>query len=145
MQLSWLKKPELPDVVLIVGSASLVLVCLFLLAVPGFTHLRDRAREARIKGNALTLQLAAETYAYRHEGQYALDALDLLTYLPDDCPPTNPFTREPSEFCVDIGDLTYRSPRNGGDYIIEAWGPGEDEKPQRLLTLSGVADKSADR
>ena len=145
MKLHWTWKPQWPDVVLIAGASSLLLVCLFLLAVPGWEHLQDRARLARLKSNALTLQLAAETYAYGHGGQYPLDALDLLTYLPGRRAPENPFTGEASDFRGLSGDLTYRSPRHGADYIIEAWAPGNDGQPGRLLVLSGPAGEERPR
>ena len=131
-------RPQLPDLVLALGSASLVLVCLFLLAIPAISKLQDRARLSRVKGNAVTLQLAAETYAARNQGQYPLDALDLLVYLPEDRAPDNPFTGEATQFKGQVGDLTYRSPRNGRDYVIEAWGPGPAGGPRRVLVLSSV-------
>ena len=76
---------------------------------------------------------------------YLQDALDLLPYLPDRQAPENPFTGQPSEFKGMVGDLTYRSPRNGADYIIEAWGRDENGQPDRLLVLSGSSDRHEGR
>lgn len=133
-------RPGAADLVLAAGAASLVLVCLFLLGAPALHHLQERARCADVQGNAATLQLAAETYAYRHEGRYPVDPLDLVELLPDQTPPTNPFTGRSLRFRVEPGDLTYRSPSRGGDYVIEAWGGDPEKGPQRLLVLRGRRD-----
>ena len=137
-----LKKPQIGKIdwaslLLCFGSASLVLVCLFLLAVPGYFHLKGRAELAAVRGNAATVQLAAETYAAAHQGNYPVDPLDLLTYLPGDQAPTNPLTGKISLFKGAAGDLTYRSPTNGSDYVIQAFGNQEDGRVPLLLTLKG--------
>lgn len=126
-----------PDLVLAIGSASMIMVCLFLLGIPAFHYLEGKARQAAVRGNAATLQLAAETYAAAHMGDYPEDPLDLISYLPGDEPPLNPFTGKPSLFRTLAGDLTYRSPTNGKDYVIEAWGLGQNNQPKRLLLLKG--------
>jgi hypothetical protein len=136
-RISW-KRPETADLVLTIGSVSLVLVCLFLLGAPALRHLQGKAKTAEVRGNAATLQLAAETYAFSHLGRYPEDPLDLLSYLPGDVAPNNPFTGEALRFRSESGDLTYRSPSRGGDYIIEAWGPGTAGVATRLLTLQGT-------
>ncbi len=115
----------------------MIVVCLFLLGIPAFGYLQGRAYEASVRGNAATLQLAAETYASAHLGQYPEDPRDLLKYLPDNQPPVNPFTGQASLFRNQPGDLTYRSPSKGRDYIIEAWGKQKDELPRRLILLKG--------
>lgn len=130
-------KPDWPNLVLCLGTASLVLVCLFLLAVPGYAHLKGRAQLAAVRGNAATVQLAAETYAAAHQGRYPVDPLDLLPYLPDDHAPTNPLTGHPVLFKGGEGDLTYRSPTNGGDYVIQAYGRPTGGRSAVLLTLKG--------
>ena len=130
-------RPSTADLVLTAGAASLVLVCLFLLGSPALHHLQDRARCAEVQGNAATLQLAAETYAFRNDGRYPVDPLDLVELLPGRTPPVNPLTGEALRFRVEPGDLTYRSPSRGGDYVIEAWGGDEDSGPTRLLVLRG--------
>ncbi len=128
---------ELPDLVLTIGAVSLILVCLFLLAVPAVNHLEGRARAAAVRGNAATIQLAAETYAAGNLGQYPEKAQDLVPYLPGRVLPGNPYTGDKMTFKGGPGDLTYRSPSRGNDYIIEAWGPGENTRSRLLLTLSG--------
>lgn len=131
------RKPSLPDVVLAVGTISLVVVCLGLLGVPGYHRLRMRAKAAAVVGNAATVQLAAETYAASHEGHYATDPLDLLPYLPADSPPVNPYSADRIEFRGAAGDLTYRSSKRGTDYVIEAFAMGPGGKPKLVETLRG--------
>ena len=126
-----------PDLVLAIGAASIIVVGLFLLGIPAFNYLQGRAYEAAIRGNAATLQLAAETYASANLGQYPEDPYDLIKYLPQNEPPLNPFTGEASLFRGQPGDLTYRSPTNGQDYVIEAWGKNKGDQPRRLLLLKG--------
>ena len=138
-RLHW-KRPDIPDLVLTAGTVSLILVCLFLLGVPALKHLQGRARESAVQGNAATLQLAAETYAFRNMGRYPVDPLDLLEYLPGDASPKNPYTGQALLFRNEPGDLTYRSPSRGGDYIIEAWGLGAGGNPERILVLNGHRD-----
>lgn len=128
-------RPSTADLILTLGTVSLVAVCLFLLGAPALHHLQRRALEAEVCGNAATLQLAAETYAARNEGRYPEDPLDLLSYLPGDSVPTNPITGRASRFQGDPGDLTYRSPGRGQDYVIEAWGEGDAGRARRLLVL----------
>lgn len=135
------KTDALPDLVMVVGCVSLILVCLFLLAVPAFHHLQSQACQSAVKGNAMTLQLAAESYAASHQGQYPLDPIDLVPYLPGDTAPENPYTHERMSFKIGAGDLTYRSPTQGQDYIIEAWAADKDREPYKLLVLKGKADR----
>lgn len=130
------RRPELPDVVLAVGCISLVVVCLGLLGVPAYHKLQLRVKSAAVIGNAATLQLAAESYAASHQGRYAEDALDLLPFLPADTAPVNPYTADNIDFQGGPGDLTYRSPTRGRDYVIQAFakGPGDDAILVRTLT-----------
>lgn len=125
------------DAVLALGTSSLVCACLFLLGVPAYRHLEGRAHEATVRGNAATLQLAAETYAATNLGEYPNDPLDLIPFLPDDEAPRNPYTGRAGVFQGVPGDLTYRSPTQGKDYIIEAWGPDGEGRARCLVRLQG--------
>ena len=141
-----LKRPTLPrpdwsTVVLGLGTVSLVVVLLFLLGVPGYRHLKGRAQLAAVRGNAATVQLAAETYAASHQGEYPTDPLDLIPLLPGDRAPLNPFTGKPVQFRGEPGGLTYRSPTNGGDYVIQAFGKQTGRQTPLLMTLKGTADR----
>lgn len=126
-----------PDLVFAIGSASMIVVSLFLLGIPAFHYLEGRAHEAAVRSNAATLQLAAETYAAANMGDYPEDPLDLISYLPGNKPPQNPFTGEPALFRGQSGDLTYRSPTKGQDYVIEAWGKSQNNQPRRIIILKG--------
>jgi type II secretory pathway pseudopilin PulG len=132
-----LSRPDWSTVVLGLGAVSLVVVLLFLLGVPGYRHLKGKAQLAAVRGNAATVQLAAETYAAAHQGRYPTDHLDLIPLLPGDTAPTNPFTGKPVQFRGEPGGLTYRSPTKGGDYVIQAFGMKEGRHNQVLLTLKG--------
>ena len=134
-------KPDWPTLVLCIGAASLVLVCLFLLAVPGYHHLKGRAQLAAVRSNAATVQLAAETYAAANLGTYPVDPLDLLPYLPRGEAPLNPLTGDISLFKGGEGDLTYRSPTNGKDYVIQAFGKKASGRIRPILTLKGTQEK----
>ncbi len=74
-----------------------ILALLATIAIPNFIKLQGRAKEAKVKGAAHTLQLAAEDFAVRNQGIYSDLAGDLLPILPLN--PTgsnnleNPFTR----------------------------------------------------
>jgi hypothetical protein len=135
--LSWHRphfgRPSLPDLILSVGAASLVLSVVYVLTGPARQILDGRSREATVLANAATLQLAAESFAAGNLGRYPADVLELLPYLPAGDAPRNPFTGDKTRFCGAVGDLTYR-PGTGGGYVIEAWGPGA-VRPRRLGTL----------
>ena len=139
-----LRPPRLPDLMLGIGVASLVLVGIGALGVPAYHQLRLRAKASAVVGNAMTVQLAAETYAAAHQGRYAEDALDLLPYLPRDAAPANPYTGRGLGFDGAPGDLTYRSPTRGRDYVIQAWAMGPGGQPRLVRTLSGHAPRPSD-
>ena len=136
------EKPEWSNLVLILGTTSLLVVGLFLLAVPGYAHLKTRARLAAVRSNAATVQLAAESFAAANLGEYPVDPLDLLPYLPGEKPPVNPLTGKAVLFKGGEGDLSYRSPTNGGDYVIQAFGRRTGDRIPILVTLKGRREKS---
>lgn len=61
-----------------------ILALLASIAIPNFIKLQDRAKEAKVKGGAHTLQLAAEDYAVRNEGIYSDAGADVGPLLPMD-------------------------------------------------------------
>lgn len=133
-----LPRPELPDradLVLMAGGICLLASALFVFAGPGLQEVREARLEEAVRGNAATLQLAAESYAAAHLGRYPAEAGELVAWLPGDTPPLNPLTGEPVRFAVAPGDLTYRSPSGGQDYVIEGWGRTDGTTP--LVTLAG--------
>ena len=67
---------ELMIVVVIIGILAAI-------AIPNFISMQDRAKEAKVKGAAHTVQLAAEDFAVRNDGIYSADAGDVGPLLPD--------------------------------------------------------------
>ena len=78
---------ELMIVVVIIGILAAI-------AIPNFVAMQDRAREASVKANMHSFQLAIEDFAVKNTGTYpvAADAAAVLANLPAGTWPTNPFT-----------------------------------------------------
>ncbi len=78
---------ELMIVVVIIGILAAI-------AIPNFVAMQDRAREASVKANMHTLQLAIEDFAVKNQGVYPVpaDAAAVQANLPSGVFPVNPFT-----------------------------------------------------
>ena len=77
---------ELMIVVVIIGILAAI-------AVPNFISMQDRAKEATVKSNCHTVQLAAEDYAVQQNGVYAPDVATFDVGLPGGgATLKNPFT-----------------------------------------------------
>jgi type II secretion system protein G len=78
---------ELMIVVVIIGILAAI-------AIPNFIAMQDRAREASVKANMHTFQLAIEDFAVKNQGTYpvAADAAAVKANMPSGTWPTNPFT-----------------------------------------------------
>ena len=78
---------ELMIVVVIIGILAAI-------AIPNFIAMQDRAREASVKANMHSFQLAVEDFAVKNTGTYPVvgNAAAVQLNLPSGNWPTNPFT-----------------------------------------------------
>ena len=116
----------------------IMIVCIIVgvlvaMGIPNFIQLQDRAREAGVKTNMHTIQLAIEDFAVQTSGIYpdnAASATPAGDTVEDLCPfgayPENPFTRAPTGVLWDadpaVPGVIGINPANTTDYTIKGFG-----------------------
>lgn len=117
---------ELMIVVVIIGILAAI-------AIPNFISMQDRAKEASVKANMHTLQLAFEDFAVQTDGVYPNDGTSATPSgdtVQDLCPqgayPDNPFNNAPTVVTFDAdpaaSGVVGANPANITDYIIKGYG-----------------------
>lgn len=133
--------------------AIVILGILATLAISSYMRMQARSKEARVKGNCHTLQLAAEDFAVQNNGLYAAalnDVLpngqDMIALLPGGQLLENPFTRARTEpmdgVAIDVGRTGYVAVDVDGDGNQDGYsinGFGEDAE---VLVLTSRDRKS---
>jgi prepilin-type N-terminal cleavage/methylation domain-containing protein len=76
---------ELMIVVVIIGILAAI-------AIPNFISMQSRSKEAAVKHNVHTVQLAMEDHAVLHDGIHSDAAADIVPFFPGAVPLDNPFT-----------------------------------------------------
>jgi len=116
----------------------IMIVCIIIgvlvaMGIPNFIQLQDRAREAGVKANMHTIQLAIEDFAVQTSGVYPDNGASTTPggqTVEDLCPsgayPKNPFTQAPTGVLWDADPaapgVIGMNPANTTDYTVKGFG-----------------------
>ena len=118
----------------------IMIVCIIIgvlvaMGIPNFIQLQDRAREAAVKANMHTIQLAIEDFAVQTSGVYPDNAASTTPAgetVEDLCPfgayPDNPFTQAPTGVLWDADPAAAGvigiNPATTSEYTVKGHGKG---------------------
>jgi len=110
-----------------------VIAVLAAIAIPNFIRVKHRAKEASVKANMHTIQVAFEDFAVKSGGVYPDDETSVTPSgetIKDMCPggqyPINPFTEEPTAMVWDADPSNQgqigANPAQPDRYVIKGFG-----------------------